>query len=665
MSRRYTANGRAGKVIARGKALTQEQADLLLSGKLDLSTSEVSQLTLTIADPELAILGSRLFDPPLVVGATGSSLDYARLKFEVAAVEVGAEKSITTLTVTARSLGMQKLRRPFNADASPKLTPIYPQPGQAGFIGPVTQAQIDAAKTLPTTPPPGGSRGLSPTEWVRQQAKAVGLGFRGQESATRDLISPVTDDQTKETETLWAVTQRLAKEIGYVAYEAAGVLYFGQPTWLVDHATRLRINWGGNPTPEGLLDPPRCRRTGDDPKQHASATIEVNLAPTLGDEITPGMALDLSGVPTFNGRYLIDRVSIPLADNQPVTVSASTPINPEPEPPSDPNAALGGGTWTGVVDESGVPQLSAGRYGGVDLTSEQLRNAGIIWHVGKQVGMTSNDRVLGIMCAMQESSLKNLSGGDRDSAGLFQQRPSMGWGSYSQVTDPIYASRKFYSVLKREPNREGRERTLVIQAVQRSAYPRAYARWESMAIAVAAALDAAIGRPGSSGGGGAARGSAEAFVSYALSQAGDPYIFGAEARLADADPDAFDCSELVQWAAFRAGVTFVDGARNQWSVCRSRGLLMSLDQARNTRGALLFRIGVGGVDHVAISLGDGSRTIEARGREYGVGTFASTGRTWTAAGKVPGLNYSTPPPRVWYTLPDGSIKVPGGRFLVR
>lgn len=127
------------------------------------------------------------------------------------------------------------------------------------------------------------------------------------------------------------------------------------------------------------------------------------------------------------------------------------------------------------------------------------------------------------------------------------------------------------------------------------------------------------------------------FVAIALTQRGDPYVFGAEADFNDPNPRRFDCSELVEWAAARCGVRFVDGAQNQRDACRRANRLISVDKARHTRGALLFRIDEGpSNDHVAISLGDG-KTIEARGRAYGVNVFSSTGRSWTHGGLIPGL----------------------------
>ena len=97
-----------------------------------------------------------------------------------------------------------------------------------------------------------------------------------------------------------------------------------------------------------------------------------------------------------------------------------------------------------------------------------------------------------------------------------------------------------------------------------------------------------------------------------------------------ANPNAFDCSELVQWSAARAGINFVDGSANQ----RANSIPISVDQALNTRGALLFRDG-----HVAISVGDGQNTIEAKGRRHGVLVTNGRGR-FTSGGLIPGMQYS-------------------------
>jgi cell wall-associated NlpC family hydrolase len=122
-------------------------------------------------------------------------------------------------------------------------------------------------------------------------------------------------------------------------------------------------------------------------------------------------------------------------------------------------------------------------------------------------------------------------------------------------------------------------------------------------------------------------------VQKALAQKGDKYIFGAEANLNDPNPSAFDCSELVQWAAHQVGVFMPDGTMNQLPYIQKAGMTIPVDRAVNTRGALLFRPG-----HVAISLGDG-KTIEAKGKKYGVGIFSARGRGWKTGGLIPKMKY--------------------------
>lgn len=126
----------------------------------------------------------------------------------------------------------------------------------------------------------------------------------------------------------------------------------------------------------------------------------------------------------------------------------------------------------------------AGTYGGVNLSETQLNNAATIIGVGRQMGATQRDLIVAIMTSMQESSLKNLNSGDRDSLGLFQQRPSQGWGTPEQILDPKYASKKFFEHLLALKARNSMSLTAEAQAVQRSAFPNAYAKWEQLARGV-------------------------------------------------------------------------------------------------------------------------------------------------------------------------------------
>src|SRR3954467_10119223 len=129
------------------------------------------------------------------------------------------------------------------------------------------------------------------------------------------------------------------------------------------------------------------------------------------------------------------------------------------------------------------------------LTAEQVANAATIAQVGRDRGLPERAIVIALATAQQESRLRNLDYGDRDSLGLFQQRPSAGWGSAQQVQDPVYAAGKFYDRLVEVPDWETGRLTEIAQQVQRSGYPEAYQRWESMAGALADALLATIPNP--------------------------------------------------------------------------------------------------------------------------------------------------------------------------
>ncbi|MCI4011762.1 peptidoglycan-binding protein [Brevibacterium sp. ZH18] len=123
------------------------------------------------------------------------------------------------------------------------------------------------------------------------------------------------------------------------------------------------------------------------------------------------------------------------------------------------------------------------------LTEQQIDNARLIIGIGR--GGNFDDRAIRIalMTALQESSLRNLDAGDRDSIGLFQQRPSQGWGEPTKLNDPVYATKSFYGI-NPEIKNPGLEQvdgwhtmspTEAAQAVQRSALPNAYEQWESLA----------------------------------------------------------------------------------------------------------------------------------------------------------------------------------------
>ena len=135
---------------------------------------------------------------------------------------------------------------------------------------------------------------------------------------------------------------------------------------------------------------------------------------------------------------------------------------------------------------SGGASAAPGPMG--DWNAEQVRNAAVIVAVGQRMQVPARGQVIAVATAMQESSLLNLPGGDRDSVGLFQQRPSQGWGMPAQLQDPQDAATKFYTKLLAVPGWQSMPLTQAAQAVQISAYPHAYAKWEPQAVQLVGAV---------------------------------------------------------------------------------------------------------------------------------------------------------------------------------
>jgi hypothetical protein len=128
--------------------------------------------------------------------------------------------------------------------------------------------------------------------------------------------------------------------------------------------------------------------------------------------------------------------------------------------------------------------------------AEQVGNAAIIIEVGADLAVPIWGRVIAVAVAMQESSLRNLphlaQDNDHDSVGLFQQRPSQGWGTPAQLQDPVYAAAAFYQALLKVDGWAQMTLTEAGQAVQRSAHPDAYGRWTADAATLVAILSAEV-----------------------------------------------------------------------------------------------------------------------------------------------------------------------------
>lgn len=177
------------------------------------------------------------------------------------------------------------------------------------------------------------------------------------------------------------------------------------------------------------------------------------------------------------------------------------------------------------------------------LKTDQQTTVALIISIGKQRNLPGLAWQVAIQAGMQESGLRNLPGGDRDSMGIFQMRPSQGWGSIAQITDPVYEVNKFYDVLAAVPNWQTQRPGDTAQDVERSAFPLAYNTWEAMAAFLVQHVGQVADPTGCGTGTGnivpAPTAAAGTAIAFALSQIGKPYVWGATG------PNAYDCSGLM------------------------------------------------------------------------------------------------------------------------
>lgn len=159
------------------------------------------------------------------------------------------------------------------------------------------------------------------------------------------------------------------------------------------------------------------------------------------------------------------------------------------------------GWGTKMLVERGVgplpdPESCSATVGGrtATLTPKQAENAALITGVAVRRGLPPRAVSIALATAFQESKLHNIDYGDRDSVGLFQQRPSQGWGTRKQLLNPIYSANAFYDELEQVPGYTDMRITEAAQRVQRSAYPEAYEQHAADARILASALTGETGR---------------------------------------------------------------------------------------------------------------------------------------------------------------------------
>jgi cell wall-associated NlpC family hydrolase len=240
-----------------------------------------------------------------------------------------------------------------------------------------------------------------------------------------------------------------------------------------------------------------------------------------------------------------------------------------------------------------------------DLDPEQRSIVELIIAIGKQRRLPPRAWQIAIQAGMTESRLHNLNYGDRDSLGIFQMRPSQGWGSVAQVTDPVYEINKFYDKLLTVPGWETQRPGESAQSVERSAFPSRYHQWEPLAVNVIGAVGGDVTefvRASCTAPLLASSEVAGRAMQFALGEVGKPYVWGATG------PNSYDCSGLMLRAYESAGVTLPRVAAQQYWA----GTQLPVRQAQP--GDLLFwgydTSNPDSIHHVAMYLGNG-RMVEA------------------------------------------------------
>ncbi|HWE90662.1 MAG TPA: C40 family peptidase [Pseudonocardiaceae bacterium] len=249
---------------------------------------------------------------------------------------------------------------------------------------------------------------------------------------------------------------------------------------------------------------------------------------------------------------------------------------------------------------------TSGGSAAASLTSDQQSTVAQIIAIGKQRKLPPLAWQVAIQAGMQESGLRDLPYGDRDSLGIFQMRPSQGWGAPAQLLDVTYAIGKFYDVLAGVPNWQQQPPGETAQDIERSAFPLAYNHWTSLA----AFLVQHVGQVTDPTGCGASAGialptdnqAAAKAIAFALAQIGKPYVWGATG------PDSFDCSGLMLRAYQAAGINLPRVSGQQFTA----GALLPVHNAQP--GDLMFLAynpsDPSTIHHVFMYLG-GNQVVEA------------------------------------------------------
>lgn len=281
------------RVRVLGAHLGIDIRESLRAATIDMTTDEVTQLTLSVVDPGWRILGTGLLVP-------GMQVDFEDFHLSIAGIDTEDADGTEGFTVKCRPLIVRALK------------------------------QRVGALIL---------RDISPTEFVSLECAAVGARLVAQSSqqraiVARDVPTPGQLYDPLSTPSSWTTIQRLAEELGYITFESAGVVYFAKPTWLVANLPSASARYRTGDVGLWSDDVPLCSKSEDS----LMTSVQMRIPSRRVGLYRPGYALDFKGVPQFDGKYIVTAMSFDLLDvGGGVQIQGETPIDPvklQP-PPSD------------------------------------------------------------------------------------------------------------------------------------------------------------------------------------------------------------------------------------------------------------------------------------------------------------------------------------------
>lgn len=566
-------------LLIRGAKFNAQIAEAVTAANVSMSVSKVTEVNVTFMDPDFKVLASNIF-------RAGTRMDFEDHRLTINSLSLaGGQGNNPLVTLRARSYIVEALK------------------SRTGALV---------------------MKNASPTDFVTAECRAVGAGLVGQPTGRR---TQVNRDVLKTGETAgvdkpssWTTFQRLAQELGFYCFEIAGTVYFGRPSWLIRSAAlpKTEVFWNEGPEDKRMLGIPDASWSTD---SETSFDFSFEVPLSRAAEFRPGKLVHPRGIPVFNQGYLIESVDFPLVGNGVVSVNATSFIDPKPQGESTETSS------TSTV----APAPSAPVTTGVG--SARLRD------VLAGAGFKGNNLEIAVAVVMAESRANPRAEGDKTlanskwgySIGLFQIRSLRNPNAYGspdnlRVASKLYDARYNAQVAYRLSS--GGTNWRAWSTYTSGSYRSFYKKGHNPLVINGKTVTEVQGpkvttRTGTK--------YASDFVYFALQQAGDRYNHD-EVRISDPNPDSFDCSELIEWAAGRAGVYMPDYSLNQINYIAKKGGETSVATAIRTRGAVLWHPG-----HVAISLGNG-KTIEAANSRVGVVSYNAAGR-FKRGGRIPGMRY--------------------------